>query len=80
MAERVESLLQQLGFSIEAGADVATLRAQHAALGVAVQALLQNVEEFKINTICEIHTRAKALPPCARPTWFITPFDAYLRT
>ena len=80
MAEaRVQSALEQLGFSIEGGADTATLRAEHTALRLQVEALLQNVEEFKINTICEIHARATPLEKPERPPWFITPFEAYLR-
>ena len=68
--------VHDLGLAIERGDDLAELRRLHQEVHVAVQALVNNVQEFKLNTITQLHKHTNETVP---NDWFITPFDAYVK-
>ena len=78
MEAEVLSALSKLGLSIERGDDQSTLRGQHEQLHAAVTGLVAHFQEFKMDTICQIH--AQNSDTVAPNEWFITPFDAYIKS
>lgn len=75
MEANVLKLTSELGWCIERD-NLQQTRAKHKELAQAVQQLVDNVQEFKLNTITQLHRQDNA--PTAND-WFVTPFDAYLR-
>lgn len=70
--------LNELGLSIERGDNKKILRRQHEKLHTAMKEFIVHIQDFKMDTICQIHTQNKA--SVAPNDWFVTPFDAYIRS
>ena len=77
METAVVEKIKTLGWSIERGESKAVLRQQHEELQQAVADLIENVQEFKMNTITQLHNQKTKT---VKNEWFITPFSAYLKS
>ena len=77
MEATLQRSVKDLGLAIERKDDITVLRRLHEAVQLATEELVQNVQEFKLSTITQQH---KHTTNTVTNDWFITPFDAYIKS